>query len=840
MITLYKEYSIGIKKLSDAELDRESSASGQTHIGLSEKIFTFLPNTPTQIDGVLVFNKLCTLVECAFSKIGNKRSTKIDSQTSNPVKSVVKQIRNIAANPDVNWYLVWFAFENQMPVFWLFNSSSDDYFDLQDLLEDNNSLKVYKASSDEFFLLLNQIRKIKKLFSLVESKYNLESENRLIASSSEHRTFVHLSLDYFRSLGMLDKMTPFFNTKTQNSPITVSNGDNYRLVNMFMFADKDEIEIRNSGSRRWYRDAFMVEGRELYLYVDWYPGTDTKGNALQLMIPDFAKFVKECFGIKYVYRNAQGTHELWEINDPDSFEKISSVSENIVITIKEPDSAPVDFVNTAQQIIHYGAPGTGKSHTIDKKVTKDNSIRTTFHPDSDYSTFVGAYKPKMEDEKIVYKFQPQAFLKAYCKAWKNSGTSICLVIEEINRGNCAQIFGDLFQLLDRCKNGFSAYAIEPDSDITDFLTTDKEYALTCLNFTKDITNDNGKVIATAESIKTGQKLVLPPNLSILCTLNSSDQSLFPMDSAFKRRWQWKYEPIKYGNTAWKVMLKDGSSVNWVDLQTRLNDLIYDATESEDKMLGDWFVKDVNNEIDEETLVGKIVFYLWNDVAKVDAGKLFDLNMKELNGKDRKVIFSDFYDIEGNSKTDVVKAWLGSIEIKLANKAAELNPDGSVKDMTASRPEYDTILRGLEKKCLAEDIKYRFFQPTKENSIDISIGDYPFNKALVKVSLDSTGTPNADVKLWIESASSKENAAIAVETRNKLRDQGADEFFESLVTAEYLSQEEIAKDAPDTDNKVRGWRLRYSNFDFSDAKVEENVDWLFDIATRIRERFANAL
>lgn len=359
-------------------------------------------------------------------------------------------------------------------------------------------------------------------------------------------------------------------------------------------------------------------------------------------------------------------------------------------------------VKSPLQQIFYGAPGTGKSHTIDEDTNEDNRIRTTFHPDYDYATFVGAYKPtvkpedryglfgkdsvKMKDEKgteikdyiIVYKFIPQAFIKAYVEAWRRYANAECtdkdfyLVIEEINRGNCAQIFGDLFQLLDRTNAGFSSYAVETESDLQDFLTNDEKYKLDIV-LTEDIKNDNGKVIATAKNVMNGKVLVLPPNLHIWATMNTSDQSLFPIDSAFKRRWDWKYVPIKYDNTDWKVVLGDKEVCKWTDLQQTLNDLIYDATESEDKMLGDWFVKaDSKNEINEEQLVGKIVFYLWNDVAKVDAGRLFDLEV-EKNGRKRKVIFSDFYTIDGKVNAKIVEDWLKNINVLKGETVEDSEP-----------------------------------------------------------------------------------------------------------------------------------------------------------------------
>lgn len=179
----------------------------------------------------------------------------------------------------------------------------------------------------------------------------------------------------------------------------------------------------------------------------------------------------------------------------------------------------MNILDNERQIIIYGAPGTGKSYHIkqqleEKAVSKENQFRTTFHPDSDYSTFVGAYKPTMEGDVIKYKFVPQAFLKAYVRAYQASTETVYLIIEEINRGNCAQIFGDIFQLLDRNDKGRSEYEIDADEDIKAYLEE--------------------KLGKDSEGIK-GGKLCLPSNLYIYATMNTSDQSLFPIDSAFKRR-----------------------------------------------------------------------------------------------------------------------------------------------------------------------------------------------------------------------------------------------------------------------------------------------------------------
>lgn len=372
---------------------------------------------------------------------------------------------------------------------------------------------------------------------------------------------------------------------------------------------------------------------------------------------------------------------------------------------KETNNSQKNTDDPLQQIF-YGAPGTGKSHGIScltNNVKSENVIRTTFHPDSDYSTFVGAYKPTMcevpvvtlvetqqvqvkdvkgkpvMERRIEYNFVPQAFTQAYIKAWKNLNEPVYLVIEEINRGNCAQIFGDLFQLLDRNDEGYSSYEITPDTDLQRYIA---EQGLQI----ESVTDNNGENIS--QQLMSGTLMALPPNLHIWATMNTCDQSLFPIDSAFKRRWDWTYVPIKYEKTEWKVVLSDNSWCSWAELQTTLNDLIYDATESEDKMLGDWFVKaDDKNEITEEQLVGKIIFYLWNDVAKVDAGKLFDLEV-EKRGRTRKVIFSDFYAAEGKINSEVVKNWLKNIEVAINDsKSVNEEEEEGDDDSGDSKPEH---------------------------------------------------------------------------------------------------------------------------------------------------------
>ena len=177
-------------------------------------------------------------------------------------------------------------------------------------------------------------------------------------------------------------------------------------------------------------------------------------------------------------------------------------------------------------------------------------FRTTFHLDYDYANFVGTLKPivdnhqksiysESDDEShITYRFVPQVFAKAYVRAWneyiKGSKVRACLVIEEINRGNCAQIFGDIFQLLDRDSDGYSEYCIDVDEDFALYIQMALDTNIENSEYASEICNIAG--IDVKDFVP--NKIALPPNFYILATMNTSDQSLFSMDSAFKRRWDW--------------------------------------------------------------------------------------------------------------------------------------------------------------------------------------------------------------------------------------------------------------------------------------------------------------
>lgn len=404
------------------------------------------------------------------------------------------------------------------------------------------------------------------------------------------------------------------------------------------------------------------------------------------------------------------------------------------------------------QTIYYGAPGSGKSYKVKKDrlkgVPEENIFRTTFHPDSDYASFVGCYKPIVRakddtnlskeellqcfetlrsetesypvdkfaaryhaslqniskpekkwlreelqntagisfdpyaqmntaiavgdylaeqgllhsDETITYDFSPQVFTNAYVRAWEVPSEHVYLIIEEINRGNCAQIFGDLFQLLDRDDKGVSEYKIKADEDLARYLQS--------------------KLGVTHEGIK-GGNLCLPSNLHIIATMNTSDQSLFPMDSAFKRRWEWEYVPINYNPKidSGKFTITIGhSEYRWIDFLEKVNEQILQVTDSEDKQMGNFFIK---HSVVEDEFKSKVMFYLWHEVCKDEfhtKNNFFRSTTKEKQ-EEKEFSFNDLYK---DRSTDLLKGFMDSLGVTPVAQG-----DTSTAEADTSTAEADT-------------------------------------------------------------------------------------------------------------------------------------------------------
>ncbi len=541
---------------------------------------------------------------------------------------------------------------------------------------------VVNASQSYIAVLWDFLGNNPQVAALLDQGFESNSASKsTIIAEKQLATFVFKTMKVLEVEDGLNALVPFAqlssarkNESEANIIKLISRDLGVKLVGLFIETTLSDIQQRNTetSTTRWFEESFSFDNREVFLSNQWNSDGD-----YQLTFPSLQKFIDICYKGKY---HISKTHDnqfiLWLITEP----KTDKVHEPDIVLYRN---------HMPLQQIYYGAPGTGKSFEINR-LTKDKEvIRTTFHPDSDYSTFVGAYKPtsieipvrdvtgkvivengkQVTENRIVYEFVEQAFLQAYTNAWKayaetpagEKAKEHYLVIEEINRGNCAQIFGDLFQLLDRNRYGFSDYPITADKDMKKQLA--KAFKDLSIADADRINSIYDKDIVS--KVLNGDVLLLPDNLYIWATMNTSDQSLFPIDSAFKRRWDWKYMPICEGKEngvplGWKIKTKT-NSYDWWQFVEKINAEIGEQTKSEDKKLGYFFCKADNGEISAETFVSKVVFYLWNDVFKDQAfaSDIFQDGEEELT-------FAKFYDVDANGKAvvrdDKVELFLENLKV----------------------------------------------------------------------------------------------------------------------------------------------------------------------------------
>lgn len=253
--------------------------------------------------------------------------------------------------------------------------------------------------------------------------------------------------------------------------------------------------------------------------------------------------------------------------------------------------------------IYYGAPGTGKSHQLHELTKGDRKVVTVFHPDTQNSDFIGSLKPTNVNGAITYAFRPGPFTTALLEALKKPEQNIYLVIEEINRAPAAAVFGELFQLLDR-ESGASKYEI-------DFTDLDMQVYI----------NEQLK----AADLDELTKLSIPANLSLLATMNSSDQAVMPLDTAFKRRWSFRYMKLDFDNPAvssqnLRIMTTQGAyDITWKDFANKvINHQLKEMKVPEDRLIGPFFLNSTelsNSETSNEAISGKLFVYLWDDVLR---------------------------------------------------------------------------------------------------------------------------------------------------------------------------------------------------------------------------------
>lgn len=372
--------------------------------------------------------------------------------------------------------------------------------------------------------------------------------------------------------------------------------------------------------------SFVKSGLHRFIKEDGNNGFSIKNSADLVELQNYDKAVETSLNLipkrTVIYQTEEGNNQADDVENPQNLD------------------------NIPHQIIFYGSPGTGKSREIEMRTNAHNRTRTTFHPETDYHSFVGSYKPVMDGLNIKYEFVPQAFTKAYCNAWLNPEQPYFLIIEEINRGNCAQIFGDLFQCLDRDDNGFSKYEINCDKDLANYL----KFVFESSANTEAV--ESYKAIIQTEDF---DKIILPNNLYILATMNTSDQSLFPMDSAFKRRWDWEFVPINYDDANSLNIVIGDSTYNWGKFIENINPKIKELTGSEDKQFGNRFVNPKDRNITFDQFRSKVLFYLWSEVYKDEFGTQSSIFKYEL--EENNPIDFQFGELYNRNATDIVKAFL---------------------------------------------------------------------------------------------------------------------------------------------------------------------------------------
>ena len=407
----------------------------------------------------------------------------------------------------------------------------------------------------------------------------------------------------------------------------------------------------NSEQERYKDYIFSLENTDesisgiSYRKKDQTSGTGTQANIPNKFIPtkDFERFCTDKgFWFAVVKKGKVYDYLRYFDNRPyddnrvycdDNEEEFDEINKNDDSSDKGASKTDVGYNK-----IFYGIPGCGKSYHVENKVLKDvnkkdNVFRTTFYLDYSNSDFIGQIYPHAEDEKVTYEPIPGPFTKALERAL-STDEMVYLVIEEINRGNAAAIFGDTFQLLDRLKKD------NPDGR----LVGDSEYPISNA-FIEGYFDKKNKDIEKRGGVNkinfTKGRIIIPHNLTILATMNTSDQNVFPLDTAFKRRWDREKvvtEWSKVGDI--KKMYIPCSSITWEQFATTINNKMLqesqsgDVTISEDKQMGPYFihenmlskVENTGTNDDLIAFVSNVLDYLYNDVTKFDHSILFDKNI----------------------------------------------------------------------------------------------------------------------------------------------------------------------------------------------------------------------
>lgn len=435
--------------------------------------------------------------------------------------------------------------------------------------------------------------------------------------------------------------------------------DNIAAQNEREWKENEKRNLRELINILEYSNFIRKESEKIYLKKE-----EKMSNEEKLMFYDILYF-DEYWEIPNINEDKMNMYEIKQ-SYFDYFDK------NIYGYARKENEPMTENLDKPHQRIFFGAPGTGKSYLLNedaKTYFGNNYERVTFHPNYMYGNFIGTFKPfpvKLEDgnETITYKYVPGVLLRLLIKAIKNPATNYLLIIEEINRANTAAVFGDFFQLLDRNGNGESEYGIAVSEDLKLYLEE---------QFDKNNLTENEKRYL-GENL---DKITLPPNFYIWSTMNSADQGVMPLDTAFKRRWEFEYTGIDdaYNKSKdesgksefddYKFRANEKELANWNDFRVKINEILSKCHVPEDKLLGPYFVSKsilASKDIDKitNTIKNKVLMYLYEDAGRQHRKRIFKEGKWETYSKlceafdeNCEEIFNDKVELSG--KTPIEKA-----------------------------------------------------------------------------------------------------------------------------------------------------------------------------------------
>lgn len=435
------------------------------------------------------------------------------------------------------------------------------------------------------------------------------------------------------------------------------------------------------------------------------------------------------------------TQEQFEIIKNKILEQLNNTLENTETKTTTTETSN-DCFSDFKQIIFYGVPGSGKSYCIDsklnelgitKKEKEEQTKRVVFHPEYTNSDFIGQILPKVEGEKVKYEFAPGPFTEILKKAYENKNKPYALIIEEINRGNAAAIFGELFQLLDRFE--------ETESETVSEYTYSCGWSSYCVNndninnYIRDKYEEKNAFIPFSifDKYKFNIGIRLPPNLSLFATMNTSDQNVYKLDNAFKRRWNLQLiknefdltDEVQRNQCNSKI---EGFNFSWGEFILAVNKIIIGDGEDDnnsfsDKQLGCWFVKNENGYISSEIFANKVLEYLWDDVFTYDKTKIFNKNIYSLADIIKNIEDESYDSIFNEGFLPKINDARNEINIKISNigkKAEHTNSitrlgkrisfnevglkEGEILKMQYGDKEYHCTVAD-DKAVIMDDIRY---------------------------------------------------------------------------------------------------------------------------------------